>query len=53
VSLGQLIEIQDELGVLEIHHRSSKAYGIKSNYDTFPLIYDTVMEQIFIQTLPN
>jgi hypothetical protein len=53
MSLGQLIEIQDVLEILEIHHRSSKAYGIKTNYDTFPLIYVKVTEQILFQTLPN
>ena len=46
-------EIQDILGMLEIHYRSSQAYGIKSNHDTFPLMYFKVKEQIFFQILPN
>jgi hemerythrin superfamily protein len=53
VSLRQLIEIQDVLGIFEINHRSSKSYGIKSNYDTFHLIYVKMTEQILFQTLPN
>ena len=53
MSLGQLTEIQDVLGILEIHHRSSKVNGIRSNYDTFPLIYVKMTEQIFFQMLLN
>jgi len=35
-------EIQDVLGALEFDYQLTKAYGNKSNYDTFPSISFTV-----------
>jgi len=52
-NVNRTAEIQDVLGAPEFDYQSTKVYGNKSNYDTFPSISFTVTKSELYEMLSN